>query len=224
MSNMASNVIAYVGNNSFDIILYLSRILTKLGRRVLIADYNETMALTYSIPAIGGIDTYTDFNCYMNVDFTNRAVDEETIAGYDDVLLDCGLNRPAFNTNLVTKVVFVSDMFEFNLMRLSKITFYDRLKAKKELLVRQAADVNMSAEQLTAILNKDISRVQLLYYDEADYQNALLCSYNKIVSIKGISDGLRKYLLNELVQLVENVSEKKLKAAIARQGGIIKAR
>ncbi|NLC18827.1 MAG: hypothetical protein GX757_06320 [Clostridiales bacterium] len=210
---MASNVIAYAGNNSFDIILYLSRILQRLGRKVLIADYNDSMALTCSIPAISGIDAYMDFSCYMNVDFTKKAVDETIIAGYDDVLIDCGLGKPAFNTNLITKLVFVSDMFEFNLMRLSQIPFYDRLTVKKELLIRQVADIDISSEQMAAIVNKDISKVVLLYYDEADYQNALLCNYNKIASFSGISDRLRKYLLDELAQLVENASARRLKAA-----------
>lgn len=211
--NMANNVIAYVGNNSFDIILYLSSVLQKLGRKVLIADYSELMALTCSIPAVSGIDIYMDFNCYMNVDFTRKAVDEAIIAGYDDVLLDCGMGKPAFNTNLITKLVFVSDMFEFNLKRLSQIPFYDRLTIKKELLVRQVADINISSEQIAAILNKNISKVELLYYDEADYLNALLCNYNKITSLAGISGRLRKYLLDELAQMVENTSARELKTA-----------
>jgi len=216
--SMASNVIAYAGITGFDIILYLSRILQKLGRKVLIADYNETMALTYSIPKACGIDTFTEISTYMNIDFTGKAIDEAIIAEYDDILLDCGFGMPPFDISFLTKVIFISDMFEFNLKRLSQTPFYDRLPVKKELLVRDAADIDITADRMLSILKKDIGKVQLLYHDEADYQNAILCHYNKLVRFAGISAMLKKYLLDELVLMVKDISFRQLKAALKKAG------
>jgi len=213
---MASNVTAYVGYNSFDIILYLSRLLQRLGRKVLIVDYNETKALTYSIPVMSGLDLNTEINSYMNVDFSSKVIDKASVAGYDDLLIDCGLGEPVFDTSVITKVVYVSDMFGFNLERLRQIGYYDRLPVKKELLIREASDIRLTKAKLASLLGKDICRIELLYHDEADCQNALLCHYNKIVSLAGISPMMKKYLLKQLQEILGNLSSRQLKAAFGK--------
>lgn len=209
--SMAGNVIAYTGADSFDIILYLSRILQMLGRRVLIADYNEKFALTYSMPEFCGLDM--EINTYMNVDFTRNVLNETVISAYDDVLIDCGFSEPVFDTSVLTKIIYVSDMFSFNLKRLRQICYYDDLPVRKELLIREASDISVTAEQMISILKKDISKIQLLYHDEGDYQNALICNYNQAVSFNGLSARFKNYLLTEIREMVKKLSDKQLKAA-----------
>jgi hypothetical protein len=211
---MASNVIAYIGNDSFDLILYQSRILQRLGRKVLIADYNETSALTYSIPKVGGIDTFTEINTYRNVDFTRKVINEIVISEYDDVLIDCGYSEPLFNISILTKIIYVADMFRFTLKKLKHIAYYDDLNIKKELLIREASDIKMTAAQMVSILQKNINKVQILYHDEGDYQNALLCHYNQITRFTGASVRLKEYLLSELKEMVKNITYKQLKSAL----------
>lgn len=214
--SMASNVIAYIGNDSFDIILYLSRILQKLGRRVLIVDYNEKSALTYSIPGVNGIDVYTEINTYMNVDFTRRALNAALIAEYDDVLIDCGFGEPIYDVRILTKAIYVSDMFRYTLEKLKHNSYYDKLPIKKELLIREAADINVTAASMTAILNKEIIKPEILFHDDIDYQNALICHYNQTVSFRNISVKLKEYLFKELTDMVTKTSYKQLKAAYNR--------
>lgn len=212
---MASNVIAYIGNDSFDLILYQSRILQRLGRKVLITDYNETSALTYSIPKVGGLDTYTEINTYRNVDFTRKVINEIVIAEYDDVLIDCGYSEPVFNISILTKIIYVSDMFRFTLKKLKHIMYYDDLSIKKELLIREASDIKMTAVQMVSIIRKNINKVQILYHDEGDYQNALLCHYNQVIRFTGASVKLKEYLVSELKEMLEsNITYKQLKSAL----------
>jgi len=213
---MASNVTAYVGCDCFDIILYLSRILQKLGRKVLIADYNLNSALTYSIPRVGGIDAYRDINTYMNIDFTRKNISRRLISQYDDVLIDCGFSEPVFDINMISNLVYATDMYGFNLKKLRCLSYYDRIPAIKELLIREATDIGMSVEEILSIIKKDIDKVRVLNYDEGDYQNSLMCHYNQMVRFVGISSNFKKYLLDELEDMVGEIPYRRLKSAYNR--------
>lgn len=215
---MANNIVAYIGYNSFDIILYLSRVLQKAGRRVLIVDYSEAEALTYSIPQIDGIDTNKDIMTYRRVDFTRMIIIEETAKIYDDILIDFGFSRPIINLSLITKVVYVSNMFRYNLNRLCNIKYYDELQISKELLIREATDLKIPIESMTEIIDKQITMqgISLLYLDEKDYENSLVCHYNQTFCFTRISGMLRGYLLKTASDLCGNVSDKQILTAYAK--------
>lgn len=46
---MQSNIVGFVGAKKDDILLYLAKILSRLGKKVLLVDYTENRALTYCI-------------------------------------------------------------------------------------------------------------------------------------------------------------------------------
>ena len=67
---MGNNTVAYVGLDNFDIILYISRVLMKLGKKVLLVDHSETMAIKYCIPQPKGLNCQRDIITYQGIDFT----------------------------------------------------------------------------------------------------------------------------------------------------------
>lgn len=219
---MANNIVAYIGHDSFDIILYLSRILNKLDHKVLLVDYSETSALTYSIPRVDGIDTTNNTITFRHVDFTRMPIDNKIAGEYDDILIDCGFTIPTFNLSLLTKTVYVTDMFRFRLIRLKQINYYDVLPIKKELLFRNVTEIKVSAPQMAALVGKQFKEdeINVLYFDEGDYDNAVVCHYNQTFPFVSISGTLKEYLLKMTKELIGDISDKQIKLAFkkARKG------
>ena len=71
---MASNIVAYIGIDNFDNIIYLSRILTNLEKKVLIIDQTEALTLKYSIPQPIGVDSNLNIITYRHMDFTTMTL------------------------------------------------------------------------------------------------------------------------------------------------------
>lgn len=219
---MASNVVAYVGYESFDVILYQSRILQALGRKVLLVDYSETRALTSSIPQVKGLDTVTNIMTYRRVDLTSLEITEKIIKDYDDILINCGFEKPNIDISIITKTIYVTDMFRYNLEKLKMIKYYDDQASTKELLIREATDFKITPEVMIVNLEKDIPRdnISIIYRDDRDYDNCLLCHYNQEFRFKRISSILKTYLIQKTCTLCSNLSIKAIRKAYksARKG------
>lgn len=220
--SMENNIVAYVGYHSFDIILYLSRILHKLGRKVLIIDNSDTAALKTSIPQIPLVNSDNSIITYRHVDFTRKSIAAEEMGNYDDILIDYGMNTPKSPLSLLTRIVFVTDMYEFNMDRLAGLKYYDDLKIEKELLIREGTNTKFTPDYIMEKIEKRVSadNISVLFRDDDDYENVLLCHYNKVFRFTNISGLLRKYLINEIKILCINETDKNIKAAYkkARKG------
>ncbi|MHB8129836.1 MAG: hypothetical protein ACYDEX_12635 [Mobilitalea sp.] len=215
---MANNIVAYVGQDSFDIILYVSRILQKLGKRVLIVDNSETGALSESIPQVQGIDVSSGILTYRKVDFTAKVIDEKITDNYDEVLIDFGCYEPGIILSYITRVVYVTTMYDFVIKKVSGINFYDRLKASRSLLIREAMEINIATEDIVEKLDKGVlvKDVSVLYRDDRDYENSLICHCNQIFKFTQISIKLKSYLIGEIRILCPDLTEKHIKTAYTK--------
>jgi hypothetical protein len=220
--NMANNIIAYAGLESFDTILYLSRILQRLDHKVLVVDNSDSLALTRSVPQISELDTKLTTISYRRVDFTRMPVLPELAEEYDDVLIGCGMKEPDTSVNLFTRVVFVTDMFEYNLLRLADISKYYNCNCEKELLIRDAIFSKISPEQISERIGIETSedKTAILYRDEKDYTNALNSHINQVFTLN-LSGIYKKYLIDKVIGLCKNVTRKEVIRAYkeARNGG-----
>lgn len=218
---MPTNVVAYVGTESFDIIIYLSCILQKLNRKVLIVDNSVTSALRNSIPQVYGINTDKTIMTYKRVDFTTQVIDKAIINNYDDVLIDFGFSEPKMDLSLITRVVYVTDMFDFHVTMLKNIGFYNGI-AKKALLIRDAIETKITPNIIAGRINEEIPKeeVSVLYREDKDYENSIVCHYNRSFRMKSISSMLKMYLLNEIQILCSNINSKQIRVAFnkARKG------
>lgn len=218
---MANNIVAYVGIDSFDTILYLSRILQRLGRRVLVVDNSDTRALTCSVPCIPNINTYETTISNRRVDFTAMTVSEELSSKYDDILIDCGLKKPLTSVHLFTKIIYITDMFEYNMQRLCDMNQYYDCNCEKYLLIRNAVYTKISPEQITQKIKVDISanRVNVLYRDEVDYENSLSSHVNQVFTLY-LSKPYKHYLMEQVYSLCSTLTMKEIRKAYreARNG------
>jgi hypothetical protein len=220
--SMAINIVAYIGYDSFDIILYLSRILQKLGRKVLIVDNSDTYALTTSVPQMTNINSPDNIITYRRVDFTATVIDETMTEVYDDILIDCGFNVPRLKLSLVTRTVYVTSMFKNSIERLRNLDFFDEFPAKKALLIREAVNIKISPESMSALLDKGISKesITVLFRDDKDYDNSLICQYNQTFKLGKITWMMKCYLMKEAQELCGQFTKKQIRAALykARKG------
>lgn len=209
---MAKNIVAYIGVNSFDIILYLSRILVALDHRVLLVDNSDTRELACSFPQIKGVDS--DCNCitYQSVDFTTQAVTMELSDQYDDILIDFGFHQANMDISLLTRVIYVVDMFDSNIRRITAVDNF-RGVADRTLLIRDIIDSGISIDQIIVSVNVNIPRcnISLLPRDDGDYYNSFLCQLTKAPHFTYISRRMKEYLFREIKNLYSELSDRQLK-------------
>lgn len=214
---MANNIVAYVGIECFDTILYLSRIMQGLGRRVLLVDNSETLALTLSVPEISDINTYETTISYRRVDFTNMPVTEGLAAEYDDVLIDCGMKAPVTDIALFTRIIYVTDLFAYNIQRIANLRVYEGCKCDKQLLIRNAVYTKIPAEYISGRISRAITQEKtwVLYRDDTDYESCLN-SYNNRVFTLRVSRAYKEYLMDQTATICSEVSRKDIKEAFRR--------
>jgi hypothetical protein len=218
---MANNIVAYVGVDSFDTILYLSRILHRLGRSVLVVDNSDTLALTHSVPRIRDIDTNETTISNRRVDFTNMPLGEELITKYDDILIDCGLKKPMSAVSLFTRVIYITDMFGYNIHRVANMSQYYTCNCDKLLLIRNVVYTKVTPEQVTQRINQDISvdKVSVLYRDDDDYENTLNNHVNQVFTLK-LSKPYKNYLIDQVNSMCPIFTKREIRKAykVARNG------
>ena len=66
---MGDKLIGFLGCDKYEIILYLSRILYHLGKKVLLVDYAESEALYQSIPVPDTLKDENNYIHYSGIDF-----------------------------------------------------------------------------------------------------------------------------------------------------------
>ncbi len=216
---MANNVVAYVGCDCFDIVLYLSRILQRLGKRVLIIDLSEYGSIRCSVPSFNGLESSSDIINYRKVDYTSKEIDIAAYEEYDDILISFGFKAP-LDLSSCSHIICVSDLFKFNQERLSELCrrMVSSEKARKMLLIRNMIYSKKSGilcECLTEVFDSGSS--SFLYYDERDYENSLFSLYGNF-SFSKISKCLKTYLKKEILSLYPDTSIKRINKAIKKAG------
>lgn len=221
---MASNIVAYAGINNFDNIMYLSNILSKLGKKVLLVDHSVNHALLYSIPLPKGICCHKNIITYRQIDVTSKVIDQNIAADYDNVFISYGFMEPSDDIRLCNQFILVTNLYRFNYeRRISSLytTFISDFE-KRSILIKDVVDLNITPIILAEHINLNIpmENISSLYFDEKDYVNGLVCHHNSNFQMKYISKQHRIYLLDELGKLYPEITKKQIRAACrhARKG------
>lgn len=219
---MANNIVAYIGWESFDIILYLSRILLKLGHRVLLIDNSKERTLADCMPCVLGIDTASNCITYRGVDFTTSHLNQELEFQYDDIFIHCGMSMPQCNGSNFTRLIITTNLLPSITNEIVRIGCFKEYENKLSLLIRDVIDTHLSAEDIRTRIGKYISEnlIFMLYRDDSDYLAGLLCQVSQICRFHDISRPLKSYLLKEVQELSPQATIKQIKKAyrLARKG------
>ena len=120
---MENKILGFFGVDKYDIILYLSRILYTLNKKILLLDCSENRALTYSIPMPNQIlceerdcyiVNYRGIDCASN-SFISQELMEKYKQEYDVILMDFGFQENHELVENCTHIVLVLDQKLHNL-------------------------------------------------------------------------------------------------------------
>ncbi len=216
------NIVAFVGCEGFDIIIYLSRILAKVGRKVLIADHSDATAIAFITPEIKGLNIAEDIVTFRETDFTSKVLDEETIGLYDDILINCCMSIPRISGLNINKVIYITDLHLFHIKHIARLSYYDSLSAENSLIIKDAVNTRLTTQDVLLLLNKNIAqdKVKFIDWNEGDYGNSLIISHGQSFNFRGTSRQLKAWLLQEVHAMNPDMADKKLKVAfkLAKKG------
>lgn len=83
-------LIGFIGLDSYDLILFLSKYLELLGQSVLVVDCSKFGRLSYCIPAPVTLNPNSDLIRYNNIDFTRNSHEAIERKDYNYILIDFG--------------------------------------------------------------------------------------------------------------------------------------
>lgn len=209
---MANNVVAYAGVDNFDNIFYLSRILLKLDKKVLIVDHSESGSLIHSIPKPKGVNVDETIISYRQMDFTTMMIHRELVADYDDVFIYYGFNKPLKDLIICNRMVWVTDLYRYHYEDSECFPYYEDAISKpmRYLLVKDAVELKITPEMIAERMeiSYPAQNISVLYINEKDYYNSLICHYNGDYRFTDISKQRRKYLLKEIKSLYPQLKDK----------------
>jgi hypothetical protein len=214
--------ISYVGEEAYDVILYMGRTLTKLNYRVLIIDLSETKALFNAINHGMGLDSNQDIVNYRDINYTQRLPSKEELAVFQS-----GVIYVSYGNNYRSEVILPCE--EFNVV----INSFPHTIEKINLLMGSAKceseNINLLIRDIVSI--DDVDRVksavnfpfqnhkgEYLYLDASDYECAVNCQVKQIVKFSNISSHMKKYIILHIHRLFPDLKESRIKKALKAAG------
>lgn len=219
---MARNVIGFYGVENYEIILYLSRIIDRLKRKVLLIDYSSANDLTVCIPVPSGLYPDTDIITYFGVDFTRQPFTTDFLNTYDDILINFGFNYIEEVTDKCTYIVYVSDQQKHNILKLASIQDLQKSNIQKDLIIKDVVNSKINQLYIMDQIHKNIKveNVFLFDQDDVDKKIKLLAQHDTLYEFKKITSNVKDYLKHMVKIMCPEITDKELKAAykIAERG------
>jgi hypothetical protein len=220
--NMANNVIAFAGIDASDYMIYIAGILINLKKKVLLIDHSDTCALKTTIPQPEGVNCSTDIISYRGLDFTTAEINRELLMSYDDILISSGFHKPENDNTFCNRIIFVTDPYRFNHLRLKEYAENCQLQGieHRELIIKEMIESKITADIIRDNIGICFSTesISVLYREDKDYYNALLCHTNHSFSFHRTTKQLKNYLIRETASLYPDLTVKQIKKACLRAG------
>jgi hypothetical protein len=214
---MGDNVIGFIGSEKYELILYLSRILYHLNKKVLLVDYSESKALYQCIPIPDLLHKEKNGIDYRGVDFIQGQYYSNNLRkNYDVILMDFDFGSQDEIILQCNKLFFVTDLQLHNVNRLNPI-HYIHIK-EKYLVIKDVFQCKIKPEYILGQFDEVIQKenVYILYLDTLDLKYKLQCQYNSIFQFNKLS-APAKYFLNEVIKMMDgNIGNKQLKYAFQK--------
>lgn len=224
-------MIAFVGNDVSDIMLYLARSLKQRDRRVLILD--ETRRET--IPSYVEKDTVADINKFEDIQNKieqHREIDyllgykisafnsnclEKLKVEYDDIFLRVPRDYDKVWTTYCDLVIFLSDIQKDSVEYLITIS---EIRQPDIIVLRNIINCKIKPNYVLRQLKKKEkeTKVILIPYRNKDRRYQIENQYNHRVRFTKLSSKLRRGILEILYFLVPEIDKKEMKKAFEVAG------
>lgn len=210
MSGM-NKVIAFVGIDVADTILYLSRICHNFGSKVVILDYSESGRLRSSVPVAEQIDLDRDCFDYRGVDYTRKVMEEEEQKQYDVVLINLGFKASSYIKHC-NYWIYTTDLHKNSIEKLYEISDCSG-KAFQLVIRKRKKERQYVKEELKKIAVKlNTENVVEQYYHWNDENVLLQSEYQDCFTFEELSSDFKDYL----VQLTKTIYPDVLKKVLLK--------
>jgi hypothetical protein len=215
--------VGYIGEEVYDIILYISRTISRLNCRVLIIDFTGSNAMYKAIHHGMGLDSSSGIIHYRGISYIRRAPVQEELEPYASgvVLAVFGYNYKdgMFPCN---KLIAVMNTFPHIVDKINFcINQLDLLQERMHVLIRDVISIDdaLQVKNKIEFPYKDES-VSYLYLELTDYLCAIRCQETQTINFEHISLELKNYILNSVQWMLPELSSKRIRTAIhsARKG------
>ncbi len=214
-------IIGFLGSDKHEIILYLSRILYHLNKKVLLVDFAENEALTQSIPIptmLKESNTYLD---YRGIDFIRGEnyyfnINED----YDYVLLDFGYNYSTLSSIVCDQIIYVTDLQLHNAKRIK----IGRQKGdpKSHIIIKDVFKCKIGPENILREIHPKISieNVYIIEQDAIDIKFKIHSQYNQTFYFDKLSKSMKSFLQDIISSFDESLGKSQIQNAykIAERG------
>ena len=181
--------VAIWGNDQFDLIIYLSRIIFNCNKKILLVDHTRDKSLKAAIPIPS--NTCSNVVDYRGVDFVIND-DSEIVKNYDVVLFNIDTYDDVVND--CDQVIIVSDQFDFHIRDYNE----SKLSINPILVVRDIINYKVNEEYIANLLLPRIAAkcVYEIYQDSYDYKLKLDCYYNNVIKFTRLSKDFKEVLMS----------------------------
>ncbi len=212
---MGDRLIGFLGSDKYEIILYLSRILYHLGKKVLLVDYAETEALYQSIPIPESLKEENNYIHYSGIDFIQgKYYKRNKKEKYDYILIDFGYDTENIILSQCEKVLFITDLQLHNIKRIKNISYNGN--GEKYLIIKDVFPCKIKPEYIQEQLSNlmiEEQQVYILYQDPIDMKYRIQSQYDLNFSFPKLSKPAKSFLQDLIIKLNVNINKKELKNA-----------
>lgn len=182
---MGHKVIGFIGIDKYEYIMYLSRVLHHLEKKVLLIDYSESEALRSCIPTLKS--PVSEVIEYRGIKFLNGKL-EALNGDYDCVLIDFGMNNKHPSINQCDHLVYVTDLQLHNIDRLYEVPGHKEIE--KSLIIKDICACKLKpryAINTINLTNLSPNNILAVSFDYIDYKCKITCQCDDVFQFKKIS-------------------------------------
>lgn len=219
-------VVGFIGMDKYEYIMYLTRVLCLLDKKVLMVDCSETGALSSSVPCPEEIkNSVIEYRGVMFHDCRNKE-NKDPYSGketnlnyeaYDFILIDYGYYTEAEGLCACDRIVCVTDQQAHNIQR---ITGIDLLKDKqKSLIIKDVVNSKITPRFIVDELkleNLSAKQTYVVYQDELDSKCRINCQYDALSRFLKLSMQSKNVIKGLVTELLPEITKKELEVAYKR--------
>lgn len=211
---MENNVIAFVGCEKYDLILYLSRVLFHLGKKVLLIDCTESEELYQCVPAPLILREECGYIDYGGTEFgKSNGKDTYNFSAYDLVLMNFSFQMEEALVPFVRKICYVTDLQLHHIRQLNSIRNYDCIE--QCLIIKDTLPCKIHPDYIIHQIYKHIdqNQVYLFNQDNSDYKYKIENQYNHKIIFPKLSKEVQSFIKNIILQFYPEIGDKQYSIA-----------
>ena len=202
-------VVGFVGYECEDIVLYLAKMLSALGKKVAIIDRTEQEMLLEVLGMYGNKENSAREGDFSGIWITDQGVNYEE---YDVILLLFGYRLIHPKLYECEVLIMVTDGVPAHASLLRKIGHWDR---KQYLLIRNLVPMKHTEQYLAMLADNEKAYCEIPY-DERDARMRYGLGSFEDCSIKRLSSGMKHSLITLITFLTSEYQEKQLRELVRK--------